>query len=729
MGRKVVVTVSADTRKFQRAFKNLKKQSGFSGFVSKAKAAGVALAKFGLAAGAAATAVGVKAVKMASDFEQSRGAIDDVFKSGAASMHRFASKAAQTAGISANSYNELATVLGAQLKNGGTAIDQLSGKTDGLIRTGADLAAMFGGTTKEAVEAISSALKGERDPIERYGVTLKQSAIDAEAAALGFTKVGNSFSAEAQQAATLSLISKQTADAHGKFGREADTLAHKVQVLKARCDDFTVKVGGSLMPIVKKGADLLAAGFAPATEKISGFITNTLNPALSNLGNRFRSDVLPALKQAAPQFKALGTWVATTLLPPLASLARFIVSTLIPGVTRFITTLIRWRAVIVPLAAIFAAPILSLMALHRAVSTGRAVYTTYKSGVSLASKTLKMLKGDLGTAKTAITTVGSGLKTAGAAMKSFALSAGRATIAIAKNTGAWIANKAQVIAHGIALAAQKVASLASAAAQWALNVAMSANPIGIVIVAIAALVGVLVLAWNKCSTFRAIVIAVFNGVKTVIVTAMGIVKKIITTVVNAVRAIWHGGWNGIKHIFSNAWNAIRNGASNGASRLLSFMRSIPSKILSSLGHLGSLLLNAGKDLIRGLINGVGSMGSALWDACKRIANKAIDGIKSFLGIASPSKVMHQIGIFTAQGFIDGITKMEGKTARAARSLAAAATFDSPSLNATFGGMATGQPQNIIIHVNCLRPDQEAGREIANALAAYHRLNPRRRYAV
>ena len=41
--------------------------------------------------------------------------------------------------------------------------------------------------------------------------------------------------------------------------------------------------------------------------------------------------------------------------------------------------------------------------------------------------------------------------------------------------------------------------------------------------------------------------------------------------------------------------------------LLSFVSGIPGKILSALGDLGSLLFNAGKRIIQGLINGIGSM--------------------------------------------------------------------------------------------------------------------------
>jgi len=151
-------------------------------------------------------------------------------------------------------------------KNGGTAIEDLGPKTKALIGTGADLASMFGGTTQEAVEALSSALKGERDPIERYGVSLNQAKIDAEAAALGFSKVGGTLSSEATQAATLSLIMKQTADAHGNFAKESDTLAHKQQVLNAQWQDGKAAIGAALLPAVTAVTGALSSALGPVLQ-------------------------------------------------------------------------------------------------------------------------------------------------------------------------------------------------------------------------------------------------------------------------------------------------------------------------------------------------------------------------------------------------------------------------------------------------------------------------------
>lgn len=205
----------------------------------------------GLAAGVSISGIvqGIGgSIQAAGDLEQSVGAIDSVFKDSAGQMHKWSQTAYKDVGLTKNEFNELGTLMGAQLKNGGTAMDQLAPKTGELINLGSDLSSMFGGTTREAVEALSSALKGERDPIERYGVSLKQSAIDAKAAALGFKKVGGSFDNNAQQAATLALIMEQTTDAHGNFARESDTFAHKQQVMQARWKDLTTSMGELFMP-------------------------------------------------------------------------------------------------------------------------------------------------------------------------------------------------------------------------------------------------------------------------------------------------------------------------------------------------------------------------------------------------------------------------------------------------------------------------------------------------
>ena len=64
----------------------------------------------------------------------------------------------------------------------------------------------------------------------------------------------------------------------------------------------------------------------------------------------------------------------------------------------------------------------------------------------------------------------------------------------------------------------------------------------------------------------------------------------------------------------------------------------------------------GKDLLRGLLNGFSNAGNIIWNAIKSVGNSMIDGIKSFFGIHSPSKVFEALGKYLPQGFAVGIDK-------------------------------------------------------------------------
>lgn len=190
------------------------------------------------------------AIAAAGDLQQSIGAIETVFKGSSGQMLDWSKQASMAVGLTSNQYNTLGTLIGSQLKNAGIPMDQLAGKTNELITQGADMASMFGGTTTEAVEALSSALKGEMDPIERYGVTLNAAAVEAEAAAMGASKVGGEYDDTAKKAAILSLITKQTADAHGNFAKEASTYSGQLERMKAGWGNITAAMGSAFLPVL-----------------------------------------------------------------------------------------------------------------------------------------------------------------------------------------------------------------------------------------------------------------------------------------------------------------------------------------------------------------------------------------------------------------------------------------------------------------------------------------------
>lgn len=216
-------------------------------------------------------------IKGAADLEQSVGGVQTVFQGSSKQMLAWSKQANQSLGLTSNEYNEFSARLGASLKNAGTPMDQLGDKTNGLITMGADLASLYGGTTAEAVDALSAALRGEMDPIERYGISLNDAALTQEGLALGIQKTGGSFTNQQKQLITMSLLQKQSADATGNFARESDTASNIAQRLTAKLKDMATGLGQKLLPILSAVGGWIIDKGLPALESFGDSIGNVFD--------------------------------------------------------------------------------------------------------------------------------------------------------------------------------------------------------------------------------------------------------------------------------------------------------------------------------------------------------------------------------------------------------------------------------------------------------------------
>jgi uncharacterized membrane protein YgcG len=201
-------------------------------------------------AGAALVGFGKVAVDAASATQQAYGAVDTVFGRSAGKVKAWSDQAATSVGLSKSAYATLASTLGASLKNMGIPLDKLAGQSDSLIKLGADLSATYGGTTAEAVDALSSALRGETDPIERYGISIKQSTIAAAMAAKGTDKLTGAAATAAHTQALLALVTKQSGKAQGQFARESGSAAGAAQIAAAKAENLKSSLGTALLPVV-----------------------------------------------------------------------------------------------------------------------------------------------------------------------------------------------------------------------------------------------------------------------------------------------------------------------------------------------------------------------------------------------------------------------------------------------------------------------------------------------
>lgn len=166
---------------------------------------------------------------------------------------------------------------------------------------------------------------------------------------------------------------------------------------------------------------------------------------------------------------------------------------------------------------------------------------------------------------------------------------------------------------------------------------------------------------------------------------VGLFKAALTQLVNISEMIWklvskltEAAWNGIVNNFktnlrdignaiSTAWNNavsntlkwgtnMVNAVKTGIASVLTWFTSLPGKIVSALGNVGSLLYNAGASLIKGFISG---MGSQLGSVESWLGNLTND-LTSWKGPPEKdAKLLSSSGQLIIQGLIDGMESKYG----------------------------------------------------------------------
>ena len=230
-----------------------------------------------------------------SRLEQSTGGVDAVFGDARQAIDDFAATAAEKAGLSKAAVFEMATVIGAKLTGMGMDVDAAAATVVNLEQRAADMAATFGGTTTDAINAISSALTGERDPIEKYGVSLKEADVQARILALGLDTSTTEAKKQATAIATLDLIMQGTTATEGKFAAETDTLAGKQAILNAKMENASAQIGERLTPLMENLASFVITDVVPAIDafgrgwdKVAGFISDVIDLIADAIGGFIR---------------------------------------------------------------------------------------------------------------------------------------------------------------------------------------------------------------------------------------------------------------------------------------------------------------------------------------------------------------------------------------------------------------------------------------------------------
>jgi hypothetical protein len=240
-----------------KEFQNLTKASDKAAFAINKMALPAAVAFGAIVTG------GFKAAQAASDFNETVSKSGVIFGTASTAIKKFADTAASSLGLSKQAALDAAATMGIFGKSAGLAGDDLSNFSIEMVKLSGDLASFHNANPADVALALGAALRGEAEPIRKFGVLLNDAAVKAQAMKMGLYDGTGALSAQAKVLATQKLILEQTSDAQGDFARTSEGAANQQRILKAQVDNAKVAIGQAFLPILEAALPVLV-NFATA---------------------------------------------------------------------------------------------------------------------------------------------------------------------------------------------------------------------------------------------------------------------------------------------------------------------------------------------------------------------------------------------------------------------------------------------------------------------------------
>ena len=236
------------------------------------KVAAKSFALVGAAAGLMAVKFGMDAVKAASDLSEEMSKSNVIFGKSAKAIEKFADSAATGLGLSKKQAMNATSTFAILGKAAGLTGGRLADFSKDATTLAADLGSFYNTSADEAILAIGSALRGEAEPIRKFGVLLNDASLKAKAMEMGLYDGKGALDVQAKSLAAYQVILDQTTDAQGDFNRTSDGLAGQQKIFTAAMENIKVTFGQTLLPILTN---------------FVGYANDKLLPMLKNVADGF----------------------------------------------------------------------------------------------------------------------------------------------------------------------------------------------------------------------------------------------------------------------------------------------------------------------------------------------------------------------------------------------------------------------------------------------------------
>lgn len=680
--------LTLDDSEFKAQTENAK--SAFSKIGDVAKIGlGVATA----AVGAATTAVGAlakSAVEGYAEFEQLEGGVKKLYGNMGKSLEDYAKDNGKTTAEVKDQWQALEDAQNQVLSDAKEAYKTAGLSANDYMETAtsfsASLISSLGGDTMKAAEQTKVAMVAISDNVNTFGTNME----DVTNAFKGFSKQNYTMldNLKLGYGGTKTEMERLIADANewGAANGEAADLTidsfsdvvtaiqriqEKQNIAGTTMREGTTTIEGSIN-MTKAAWENLIASLGNSEADISALVTNVMESATNVFNN-----ILPIAQQA---LSGIGTFV-TEMIPQVSARLPGMIQQLLPALISAVSSLLGSLAAALPSLA------------NTLVIAVKTIGTTLATSLSGDGLSRFMESG-----REIVSGIASGLASGIPEFLSQALPM------IVSFTGSLRENIGKIVDMGLEIIVGLWKGIANSLPTLIANVPQ------III--------------NICGVINDNMPKILaTGVQLIAILAQGIVKavpalianfpKICEAIIAVISAIQ---W---MNLGSKIITGITNGVKNLASNLPNAMKSIINNVKTAFKNVD--WNTVGRNIIQGVVNGVKAVGHLLKDAIIAIANSALDAVKSFFGIASPSKVMRdQVGKFLTLGMAEGITDYSDSAINAmtdaSQAVSDAATFSMNSDVTASGTGVAGYGEVSGVTINVYGAEGQSSKDIAEKVA-------------
>lgn len=649
------IRVDADTKDAERAIDGLSR-----GPVEKLKSALAATAKITAAAiGAASAAVGVlstQSLDAYSEYEQLTGSVETLFKDSAGAVQEYADNAFMTAGLSANEYMETVTSFSASLLQSlGGDTDKAASVADMAITDMADNANKMGTSMESIQNAYQGFAKQNYTMLDNlklgYGGTqeeMERLLADAEA----LSGVHYDISSFADISEAIHVVQTELGITDTTALKASKTISGSAGSVKAAWKNLVAGLGN-------ENANL---------ETLLGNVVNSLTTATHNIAPRIEQilyGISNAVQSLAPMITDQLPALVSSLLPPLLEAAGQLVSGILSALVAVAPTFANLATQIVLMIAqtfVEALPGISSIAQTLILSIANGISSSLPelipAVVGVISQIVESLADNVGEIVSAALALMEGL--AQGLLDAIPVLIDAIPQIIDSLINEIVGAIPEIIQTGIKLLTALVEALPKI-----IEAIVAAIPkiINSIIEAIINSIPQIIEAGV------ALLIALVQNLPLIINTIVQAIPEIVSAILNAIV-------DNIPQIIVAGFQFFVALIENLPTIIIEIVKAVPqivAGIIEAFDRLIGDIIDVGVRLVEGVWQGISNAASWFWNQVSGFFSGIVNGVKSFLGIASPSKVFAEIGGNMGKGLAVGIDGSSGTVQNAVHGLADAAT--------------------------------------------------------